>query len=95
MRWCCRHKGHPLSGNCRVLDLEPASAGLVVLDEQHTFDYEAIRRFKNAKKQLGTKLIKAVTKKVVRRGESDEVASDGHHVHAVCYCLREVEDVLE
>ncbi len=65
------------------------------LTDSHLFDLIAIRFGENAPVKVRTELVKAVTGKIVRRHDSQEMTANGDYLHGVLDRLREVENVLK
>jgi hypothetical protein len=65
------------------------------LTDSHLFDLIAIRFGENAPIKVRTELVKAMTGKIVRRHDSQEMTVKGDYLHGVLDRLREVENVLK
>lgn len=66
-----------------------------MLTNSHLFDHIAVRFAENPPIKVGTELIKAVTRIIIRRPDSQKMPANGHHLHRVLDCSREIENVLK
>jgi len=65
------------------------------LQDQHLDDGIAIVRREDPEQQLGTELVEAMARLVVRWCHQDQMTAKLDHLHAVPDRLRKIEDVLQ